>query len=92
MTDKNHKSPSQRPDTTTEIRMPLSRKNYIFMLVGFGLLLLGFILMSGGGSKTPDQFDYSMFNFRRITLAPILVLSGFAMEIFAIMKRFKNNK
>lgn len=92
MTNKNHKSPSQRPDTTTEIRMPLSRKNYIFMLVGFGLLLLGFILMSGGGSKTPDQFDYSMFNFRRITLAPILVLSGFAMEIFAIMKRFKNNK
>ena len=92
MTDKNHKSPSQRPDTTKEIRMPLSRKNYIFMLVGFGLLLLGFILMSGGGSKTPDQFDYSMFNFRRITLAPILVLSGFAMEIFAIMKRFKNNK
>ena len=92
MTDKNHKSPSQRPDTTKEIRMPLGRKNYIFMLVGFGLLLLGFILMSGGGSEAPDQFDYSMFNFRRITLAPILVLSGFAMEIFAIMKRFKNNK
>ena len=45
--------------------------------------------MSGGGSESPDEFDYAMFSWRRITLAPILVVAGFAVEIFAIMKRYK---
>lgn len=76
-------------DAETEARMALSLKNYVFMLIGFGLIVLGFILMSGGGSDDPNVFDYSMFSFRRITLAPIVVLAGFGLEIFAIMKRFK---
>lgn len=72
-----------------ENKMPLTGKNYIFMLIGLGLIALGFILMSGGGSSDPDVFDYEMFSFRRITLATIVVLAGFGLEIFAIMKRFK---
>lgn len=76
-------------DAETEARMALGAKNYIFMLIGFGLIVLGFILMSGGGSDDPNVFDYSMFSFRRITLAPIVVLAGFGLEIFAIIKRFK---
>ena len=66
------------------------KENYILMLVGIGLITLGFILMTGGGSKDPNVFNYDMFDFRRLTLAPILVLVGFAVEIVAIMKRPKD--
>ena len=73
-------------------RMPLSWGNYKLMLIGLGIIVLGFILMSGGGSDDPAVFNWSMFSFRRITLAPILVLFGFGFEIFAIMKRFPAKK
>lgn len=61
------------------------RKNYIFMLIGLAIIALGFILMSGGGSDDPNVFDASIFSFRRIHLAPTLVLLGFAVEIYAIL-------
>ncbi|GIM51742.1 DUF3098 domain-containing protein [Capnocytophaga cynodegmi] len=61
------------------------RKNYIFMLIGLAIITLGFILMSGGGSDDPNVFDASIFSFRRIHLAPTLVLLGFAVEIYAIL-------
>lgn len=70
-------------------RMPLTRRNYLWLAAGFALVLLGFVLMAGGGSDSPDEFNYAMFSWRRITLAPILVVGGFAVEIYAIMKRFK---
>ncbi len=69
--------------------MTLTKKNYIMMLVGLGIIVLGFILMSGGGSDDPAVFNEKMFSFRRITLAPIVVIAGFAFEIFAIMWRPK---
>lgn len=69
-------------------KMPLTVKNYILLLAGFAVIVLGFVLMSGGGSDDPDVFSYEMFSWRRITLAPILVIGGFAFEIYAIMKRF----
>ena len=68
--------------------MPLSRKNYAMMLAGVVIIPLGFLLMSGGGEHTATEFDESIFSFRRITLAPIVVIAGFVFEIFAIMKRF----
>lgn len=71
-----------------EERMPLGRKNYIMMLAGVAIIVIGFLLMSGGGEHTATEFDDSIFSFRRITLAPIVVIVGFAFEIFAIMKRF----
>lgn len=69
-------------------RMPLTVKNYILLLVGFAVIVLGFVLMCGGASGDPETFDYAVFSWRRITLAPLLVIGGFAFEIFAIMKRF----
>ena len=69
-------------------RMPLTRRNCIILAVGFAVILLGFILMAGGGSDSPDEFNYAMFSWRRITLAPILVVGGFAFEIYALLKRF----
>lgn len=67
-----------------------SKENYILMIVGVLLIIIGFVLMTGGGSKDPNVFNEEMFDFRRLTLAPILVLAGFAVEIVAIMKKPKN--
>ena len=69
-----------------------SKNNYRLMIIGLGVIVLGFILMIGGGSKDPDVFNPDIFNFRRIRLAPALVLIGFGIEIFAILRSFKNTK
>lgn len=68
--------------------MSLTMRNYVLMLVGAVVIVLGFVLMSGGGEATPEEFHYETFSWRRITLAPILVVAGFAFEIYAILKRF----
>ena len=75
--------------TTNDEKMPLTMKNYVLLLAGFVVIILGFGLMAGGGSESPSEFNYEMFSWRRITLAPILVIAGFAVEIYALLKRFK---
>ena len=75
--------------TTNDEKMPLTMKNYVLLLAGLVVIILGFVLMAGGGSESPSEFNYEMFSWRRITLAPILVIAGFAFEIYAILKRFK---
>lgn len=72
-----------------EGRFALNRENYKLLAIGFGIIILGFILMAGGGSDDPTKFSEDIFSFRRITLAPIVVLLGFAFEIYAIMHRPK---
>jgi hypothetical protein len=69
-----------------------NKKNFIFMFIGFGLIALGFLLMSGGGSDDPNVFNPEIFNFQRISLAPMLVLLGFGVEIYAILLTDKNKK
>ena len=61
------------------------KKNYIVMFIGLFFISLGFILMSGGGSDDPNVFNPEIFNFRRIRLAPTLILIGFAIEVYAIL-------
>lgn len=70
-------------------KLPFSKKNYLLVIGGILLIALGLILMIGGGSNDPDVFNEKMFNFQRLTLAPILVLLGFAVEIVAIFWRGK---
>jgi len=65
------------------------KKNYVVMLIGLAFIGLGFILMAGGGSDNPEIFNAEMYNFRRIRLAPTLVLIGLAIEIYAIMAKPK---
>ncbi len=72
-------------------KMPFGRDNYLWVLIGIAFILIGFLLMIGGGSNDPDVFNEAIFSFRRITLAPILVLIGFGVEIYAIMKKPKDN-
>jgi len=67
-----------------------TKQNYQLLLLGLALLFLGFILMIGGSSDDPKVFNESVFNFRRLTLSPILIIAGFVIEIFAIMKKPKN--
>ncbi len=67
-----------------------SKENYKWMFIGLGFIALGFILMVGGGSKNPEVFNPEIFSWRRIRLAPFLVLTGFAIEIYAILKTPKN--
>ncbi|MBN3035756.1 MAG: DUF3098 domain-containing protein [Bacteroidales bacterium] len=65
------------------------RENYRLLLIGLGFIALGFLLMIGGGSDDPNVFSEDIFNFRRLTLAPLLVIAGYVIEIFAIMKKPK---
>lgn len=66
------------------------KENYRLMLIGLAFILVGFILMIGGGSDDPTKFSPEIFSFRRITLAPILILTGYVIEIYAIMKKPKD--
>jgi len=61
------------------------KKNYLIMIVGAAVILIGFALMMGGGSDDPNIFNEEIYNFRRIRLAPTIVLIGLAIEIYAIM-------
>ena len=67
----------------------LAPENYKLLAIGFGIIVLGFLLMLGGKTSDPNVFNEEMFSFRRITLAPIVVLAGFTFEIWAIMKKPK---
>lgn len=61
------------------------RKNYLFMLIGIAFIAIGFILMTGGGSDDPNVFNPEIYNWRRIRLAPTLILIGLGIEIYAIL-------
>ena len=65
------------------------KKNYRWMFVGLLLLALGFILMAGGGSDDPNVFNPEIFNAQRIRVAPTLILVGFGIQVYAILKNFK---
>lgn len=70
----------------------LGPENYKLLAIGFVIIVIGFLLMMGGKSDSPDKFSKDIFSFRRITLAPIVVLAGFVFEIWAIMKKPKEKE
>ena len=67
------------------MKFVFKQKNYLLLILGVLFIATGLILMIGGGSENPNEFSYEIFNFRRLTLAPILIVLGFIIEIFAIM-------
>ena len=77
------KKPKSGKKTNSEFIF--QRRNYLFMFVGLIFIALGFILMAGGGSDDPEVFNPDIYNFRRIRLAPTLVLIGLAIEVYAIL-------
>lgn len=69
-------------------KFPLAKQNYILLAIGFAIIILGFLMMSGGKNPDPTTFEPDViFSFRRIILAPVWVVGGFIFEIFAIMKK-----
>jgi len=78
--------------STDKESFALAKENYILLIIGFIIIVLGFILMIGGKSEDPTVFnEEELFSFRRITLAPMVVLAGFIFEIWAIMKKPRSN-
>ena len=67
-------------------KLLFGKRNYQLMILGLGFITLGFSLMSGGGSDDPNVLNDENYNFRRIRLAPFLVVFGFVIEAYAIMK------
>jgi membrane-bound ClpP family serine protease len=74
-----------------KVEFALGKENYKLLAIGFGIIILGFILMIGGKAESPEVFNEEIFSFRRITLAPVIVLAGFIFEIYAIMKKPKES-
>lgn len=73
-------------------KMALSAKSIRFMLAGLIVMAAGFLLLSGGGSKDPQVFNYAMFDARRLVAAPLVIVAGIVVEIVAIMGRFKDKE
>ncbi len=79
-------------ENTEEGAFAIPRKNVLYIIAGFAIMVLGYVLMSGGGSDDPNVFNYEMFSFRRIVLAPVVILVGMIVEIWAIMHIGKSKK
>jgi len=80
----------KKPDKSG--KMAVTAKGLRFMIAGLVVMAVGFLLLSGGGSKDPDVFNYAMFDFRRLVAAPIVIVAGIVLEVVAIMGQFKENK
>ncbi|MDD6929186.1 MAG: DUF3098 domain-containing protein [Porphyromonas sp.] len=70
--------------------MVFGKKNYILLAISVGIIILGLLLMSGGGSADSTEFTAEIFSTRRIVVAPIVTLIGFLLIIYAIMAKPKN--
>lgn len=80
-------APKSNPKSLNQPELVFDRSNYLLVVLALLFIMLGFIMMSGGGSEDPNVFDRSIFSFRRITLAPILALTGYIIGVYAIMKK-----
>lgn len=68
-------------------QLPFTKTNYIFLIAGFVLIIIGLFLMSGGGSDDPAVFNDAIFSFRRLTLSPVVILAGYGIVLYGIMKK-----
>jgi hypothetical protein len=94
ITTKKATSPASRPTASASRQnAPLfGKENYRWMLIGIVIIALGLLLMGGGKSKDPNVFNpKEVYSFTRITIAPILILGGFVIEIFAIFRKEKKS-
>ena len=75
----------QKRKEDNKIEFIFGKKNYKWLFIGLAFIAIGFILMAGGGGDDPNIFDESIFSWRRIRLAPTLILIGFGIQIYAIL-------
>jgi hypothetical protein len=83
---------TKKDEATNKTGFALGKENYKLIIIGFIIIIIGYLLMIGGKSEDPNIFNASeIFSFRRITLSPLVVLAGFIFELWAIMKKPKEN-
>lgn len=81
-------APSAGQKTEVDVqKMAVPYRNISLMIVGLVVIVSGFVLMAGGRSSDPDVFNWSMFNFARLSAAPVLIICGIVIEIVAIVRR-----
>jgi membrane-bound ClpP family serine protease len=68
-------------------QMPFTKTNYMYLIAGFVLIVIGFFLMAGGGSDDPAVYSDAIFSTRRLTIAPVVILAGYGAILVAIMKK-----
>lgn len=73
-------------------KMPITGKGLRMLLMGLVVMVAGFVMMMGGGTVEPDNFNWAMFDFRRLVAAPLVIICGIVIEIVAIMRRPKNTE
>ena len=73
-------------------KMATTPKNLRMMIAGLLVMIAGFILLAGGGSKDPQVFNYAMFDFRRLGAAPLVIIAGIVVEVVSIMSVFKKKE
>ena len=73
-------------------KMPLSRKSVRLLLAGLIVMVARYVLLTGGGVKDPEVFNYSMFDFRRLVAAPVVIVAGIAVIVVAIMRKPKEGE
>jgi len=86
------KETTKKTTSQKKFEMALGKENYILLAISFLIVVVGFSLMIGGGSDDPEVFNEAIYSFRRITLAPMVVLFGFLFAIYAIMKKPRAEK
>lgn len=74
-------------EKTDDAAFAFGRENYILLLLSAAILLVGYFLMAGGRADNPNEFNEAVFSFRRISLAPVIVMLGYALGIYAIVKK-----
>ncbi len=72
-------------ENVDETGFAMPKRNVLYIIAGFLVMLLGYALMAGGGSDDPNVFNEEMFSFRRIVVAPVVIIAGIVVEIWAIM-------
>lgn len=89
-TAKQHVPVVKKPEPIVHVLF--TKENYVWMAIGGAIVLLGMLLMSGGKNQNPNVFDYNVvYSFTRITVAPILIIGGLMVEIYAIFKKSKQS-
>lgn len=81
-----------KKENTQDLGFAIPKENYKYIIIGVAIIFIGYMLMAGGKSDDPKVFNPEVFSFRRITLAPMVVLAGFIFEFWAIMRKPKNEE
>jgi hypothetical protein len=87
--DVQNRKDNMQDETTPKFDFVFGKRNYIFMLAGLAIMAIGYLCLIGGGTDDPNVFNDAIFSTRRMVVAPLLIVAGLVIEVFAIMIRSK---